>query len=312
MTGPIHTPSPAVLERAVSLLEQGQLVAIPTETVYGLGADASNANAVASIYALKDRPSFNPLIAHCKSVDAAFAHGQVTPGARKLANAFWPGPLTLVLEATEHCAVCRLARAGLDTIAVRVPAHPVLSELLQIFGRPIVAPSANPSGRISPTRAEHVAADFGDQIEMILQGGPSAAGLESTIVDARESEPVLLRKGPISQSDIEAVWPGLKTNLGAPDAPRAPGQLLRHYAPNAALRLNVITPEAGELLLGFGQVVGDVTLSATGDLSEAAANLFDHIRSLDTRTTRIAVAPIPEHGIGAAINDRLTRAAEKR
>lgn len=312
MSEQILTPERGGIDRALALLERGQLVALPTETVYGLGADAENAEAVAAIFALKSRPTFNPLIAHCHSADLAFAQGKTTPGARLLAERFWPGPLTLVLDISTECRVCSLARAGLDTTALRVPAHPVMSEVLRQFGRPIVAPSANPSGQLSPTRAQHVATDFGDKIEFILDGGPCEAGVESTIVDARGETPVLLRQGPISTADIEAVWPGIQSDLSSPDSPRAPGQLLRHYAPNARLRLNATKAEPGELLLGFGEVDGDRNLSERGDLVEAAAGLFDLLRALDGQTNRIAVAPIPSAGIGAAINDRLTRAAETK
>lgn len=312
MAEQILTPERGGIDRALTLLDQGQPVALPTETVYGLGADAENAEAVAAIYALKSRPAFNPLIAHCYSADQAFAQGVATAGARRLAERFWPGPLTLVLDISRGCRVCSLARAGLDTIALRVPAHPVMREVLRQFGRPIVAPSANPSGQVSPTRAEHVAADFGDTLEFILDGGPCAAGVESTIIDARGDTPVLLRQGPISAEDIERVWPGIHADLTPPGAPRAPGQLLRHYAPKARLRLNAKSSEPGELLLGFGEVGGDRNLSERGDLVEAAAHLFDQLRALDGQTDRIAVAPIPSMGIGAAINDRLNRAAETK
>lgn len=312
MSDQIASPEKGGLERALVLLQAGRPIAIPTETVYGLGADAANADAVARIYALKERPTFNPLIAHCASIDTAFEQGRATPGAELLASTFWPGPLTLVLDIHPSCTVCSLARSGLDTIAVRVPAHPITANLLKRFGRPIVAPSANPSGRISPTRPEHVAADFGDRIELILDGGPCEAGLESTIIDARGEVPVLLRQGPIPAAEIDAIWPGLKSDMTAPDAPRAPGQLLRHYAPKAALRLNATKAHPDEVLLGFGTVEGDVSLSQSGDLIEAAAKLFDQLRTLDEKTDRIAVAPIPNAGIGAAINDRLNRAAETK
>lgn len=312
MAEQILTPERGGIDRAVALLEQGQPVALPTETVYGLGADAENADAVAAIYALKSRPAFNPLIAHCHSVEMAFAQGHATQGAQRLAERFWPGPLTLVLDISDSCRVCSLARAGLETIALRVPAHPVMSEVLRRFGRPIVAPSANPSGKISPTSAAHVSADFGEKLGFILDGGPCEAGVESTIVDARGDTAVLLRQGPVSIEELDTIWPGVQSDLTSPDAPRAPGQLLRHYAPNARLRLNATRAEPGELLLGFGDIQGDATLSKDGDLVEAAARLFDQLRLLDAKTGHIAVAPIPNIGIGAAINDRLNRAAETK
>ncbi|MEQ8557148.1 MAG: L-threonylcarbamoyladenylate synthase [Henriciella sp.] len=311
MTAPVLSPAPEAIENAVSILQAGGLVAMPTETVYGLAADAANPDAVAAIYTVKERPVFNPLIAHVASQDAAFAQGDFSDQARTLAAAFWPGPLTLVVNATPQTTVCDLARAGLETLALRVPAHPVARALLEAFGGPLVAPSANPSGRISPTRAEHVATDMGEKIDLILDGGACEQGIESTVIDACGETPVLLRRGTITPDQIEAVWPGLAEG-GDEGRPVSPGQLLRHYAPDAALRLNADAPEPGEAFLGFGPGEATANLSATGNLAEAAANLFAMLRALDRTHDRIAVAPIPMEGLGAAINDRLVRAANRR
>jgi len=311
MTAPVLFPVHEAIENAVSILRAGGLVAMPTETVYGLAADAANPDAVAAIYTVKERPVFNPLIAHVASQDAAFAQGDFSDKARTLAAAFWPGPLTLVVNATAQTTVCDLARAGLETLALRVPAHPIARALLEAFGGPLVAPSANPSGRISPTRAEHVATDMGEKIDLILDGGACEQGIESTVIDARGETPVLLRRGTITPDQIETVWPGLAEG-GDEGRPVSPGQLLRHYAPDAALRLNADAPEPGEAFLGFGPGEATANLSATGDLAEAAANLFAMLRALDRTHDRIAVAPIPMEGLGAAINDRLVRAANRR
>ncbi len=311
MTAPVLLPDPDTIRNATAILSRGGLVAMPTETVYGLAGDATNPKAVARIYAVKERPVFNPLIAHVASPHAAFAQGAFSPEARELALHFWPGPLTLVVNATPDTTVCDLARAGLDTLALRVPAHPDAQALLEEFGKPLVAPSANPSGRISPTQAAHVAADLGDKIDLILDGGPCREGIESTVIDARWATPALLRKGTLSPAMIDAVWPGL-TEGGGEGQPVSPGQLLRHYAPDAALRLNADSPAPGEAFLGFGAVSGaTLNLSPSGDLAEAAANLFAMLRELDKTHDRIAVAPIPGDGLGAAINDRLVRAANR-
>ena len=297
------------LARAASLLGQGGLVAFPTETVYGLGADATNDVAVARIFAAKGRPSFNPLIVHVPDLDAARAIAQVTPEAARLAAAFWPGALTLIMPLRPG-AVSRLVTAGLDTVALRVPAHPLARDLLRAAGRPIAAPSANPSGRVSPTRAAHVAAGLDGRIDAILDGGPCEVGVESTIVDPGPP-PRLLRAGGIPSEAIEAA-------LGAPLAApaggiTAPGQLASHYAPTGTLRLNVCDPDPGETHIGFGPGPADLTLSPSGDLVEAAANLFDILHKLDAMgATRISVAPIPDTGLGRAINDRLRRAAAPR
>jgi L-threonylcarbamoyladenylate synthase len=308
MAAPVCLPDETALDKAVSLLARGGLVGMPTETVYGLAADAANPDAVAQIYSVKGRPSFNPLIAHVATLEDAFAQGDFSTEARALAATFWPGPLTLVVNKVPETTVCDLARAGLPTLAIRVPAHPVAQALLQRFGRPVVAPSANPSGRISPTEAPHVAADMGDAIDMVLDGGASEVGLESTVIDARGTHPVLLRLGTITSDQISAIWPGIEMG-GSEGKPVSPGQLLRHYAPDAALRLNVAEPQPDEAFLGFGPVEATLNLSPSGDLLEAAANLFAMLRRLDADHTRIAVAPIPNEGLGAAINDRLARAA---
>ena len=295
---------------AVTVLNEGGLVAMPTETVYGLAANASDGVAVASIYAAKGRPQFNPLIAHVSSMEMALKEGHFSIHARALAEAFWPGPLTLVLDVAETGAVSELARAGLDSIALRMPRHPIARHLIEAFGGPLVAPSANPSGKISPTLSQHVASDMGDKVDLILDGGACMAGVESTIIDARGERPALLRPGSLDPADIEEVWPGLIRPALNPDAPQSPGQLLRHYAPKAKLRLNVKVPDTGEAYLGFGPMEATLNLSTTSDLNEAAANLFAMLRDLDARFDRIAVAPVPTKGLGEAINDRLTRAAK--
>nr|WP_070960060.1 L-threonylcarbamoyladenylate synthase [Hyphomonas sp. Mor2] len=310
MSAPVLPSSDAAIARAVETLQAGGLVAMPTETVYGLAANAANAGAVARLYEAKGRPRFNPLISHVASLELARKQGLFTPQALALAEAFWPGPLTLVVDAAPDGTVCDLARAGLPSVALRMPNHPVAQALLTAFGAPLVAPSANPSGQISPTRAAHVAADMGERVDLILDGGTCTSGLESTIIDARGEQPALLRPGSLAPEEIERVWPGLLRPALNPDAPQSPGQLLRHYAPNARLRLNAITPDDGEAFLGFGPVEATLNLSLSGDLTEAAANLFSMLRQLDERHERIAVAPIPDHGLGEAINDRLTRAAK--
>ena len=311
MGTPILPPTPENIARAVAALRAGELVAMPTETVYGLAGDASNPQAVERIYDTKQRPGFNPLIGHVASPEAAFTRGSFSDQAKQLARTFWPGSLTLVVEAARDIDICPRARAGLDSIALRVPAHPVAQALLSAFGGPLVAPSANPSGRISPTEAAHVAADLTTGLAMVLDGGPCHAGLESTIIDARGPNPVLLRPGAIAADEIEAVWPGLVRSGGNTQAPASPGQLLRHYAPKARLRLNAKGAEPGEALLGFGPMACDLNLSETGDLGVAARNLFAMLRQLDATFDRIAVAAIPKKGLGEAINDRLARAARK-
>lgn len=302
----------AGIARAAALLAAGELVAIPTETVYGLAGDARSDRTVARIYEAKGRPSFNPLIVHLPSVEAARRIAILTPEAERLAAAFWPGPLTLVLPLRPEAGISPLVTAGLDTVAIRLPAHPVAQALLRAFGGPLAAPSANPSGRISPTRPDHVLDGLSGRIAAVLDGGACAVGVESTIVGLA-GPAALLRPGGIPAEAIEAV-------LGHPlaaagDGITAPGQLASHYAPAARLRLDVLTPDPDEVHIGFGPVAGDLTLSASGDLVEAAANLFHILREADRRAGaggRIAAAPVPHHGLGLAINDRLRRAAAPR
>ncbi|NMD07952.1 MAG: threonylcarbamoyl-AMP synthase [Phyllobacteriaceae bacterium] len=301
------------IAQAADVLRRGGLVAFPTETVYGLGGDACSDAAVARIFAAKGRPQFNPLISHVADLAAAEQLGQFTPAAHKLAEAFWPGPLTIVVERVADCPVSLLASAGLSSIALRVPSHPVAQALLRSFGGPVVAPSANASGKISPTSADHVRRSLGKAVDVILDGGPSQVGLESTVVSFLGATPQLLRPGGIARVQIEDCL-GMK--LAAADAGplHAPGQLESHYAPRAAMRLNVERPEPREIFLGFGpHSHGAHTLSERGDVNEAAANLFRMLHVLDAAgATRIAVAPIPNTGLGEAINDRLRRAAAPR
>lgn len=303
------------IEAAARALREGQLVAFPTETVYGLGADASNGEAVARVYAAKGRPSFNPLIAHVPDAAAAFALGDFSPEAKALAESFWPGPLSLVVPRTPDCPVSLLASSGLDSIAIRVPSHPVALDLLRAVGRPVVAPSANPSGRISPTTAEHVRRHLKDRLAMVLDGGRCRVGVESTVVSCLAEGPRLLRAGGIPRAEIETVLGHAIAVETHSARPHAPGQMLSHYAPHAELRLNAEAPRDGEAYLGFGPLHahGPFTLSAKGDLVEAAASLFGLLHEIDaTGVARIAVAPIPHHGLGEAINDRLLRAAAPR
>ena len=299
------------MTRAANILRDGGLVGLPTETVYGLAARADDAAAVAKIYAAKGRPSFNPLIAHVADIEMAQREGLFSRAALDLAAEAWPGPLTMVVDLAPTATVCDLARAGLDSIAIRIPAHPVAQDMLAEVDMPLVAPSANPSGKISPTLATHVAADMGDKIDLIVDGGACEAGVESTIVDARGGRFTLLRHGSLSPDILTKFGVQTKTVSDDQDAPVAPGQLLRHYAPNARLRLNADAPHAGEALLGFGPVDAAMNLSPSGDLHEAAANLFAMLRALDAVHAQIAVSPIPQHDLGLAINDRLTRAAER-
>ncbi|HLQ18281.1 MAG TPA: L-threonylcarbamoyladenylate synthase [Tabrizicola sp.] len=292
----------------------GELVAFPTETVYGLGGDARDDRAVARIYEAKGRPSFNPLIVHVPDLAAVERIAHVGPKARWLAAAFWPGPLTLVLPAKDGGGISPLVTAGLETVAVRVPAHPVAQRLLRAFGGPLAAPSANPSGRISPTRASHVLDGLTGRIAAVLDGGPCEVGLESTIVVA-DPDPVLLRPGGIPVEALEAFLGQVVASGGDAGKPSAPGQLASHYAPDAAVRLEATEARAGEVLVGFGPVAGDLSLSRSGDLVEAAARLFQTLREADRLAGpggRIAFAPIPATGIGRAINDRLQRAAAPR
>jgi len=304
---------------ATRVLAEGGLVAFPTETVYGLGADATNGEAIARLYAAKGRPRFNPLIAHVKSAAAASAFARFSSRAKKLAEAFWPGPLTLVLPKADGCPVSELATAGLDSIAVRVPAHPVARDLLRALDKPVVAPSANQSGHVSPTTAEHVRADLDGRVDLILDGGATHVGIESTIVSCLDV-PTLLRPGGLPREEIERVLGHALLDLEQPmsdDAPLAPGMLASHYAPRTPLRLNAHDVRTGEALLAFGHsapnAVHVLNLSPSGDIVEAAANLFSHLRALDASGANgIAVMPIPNEGLGEAINDRLARAAAPR
>lgn len=304
--------SPADLDRAAELLRQGALVAFPTETVYGLGGDACQGEAVAAIYTAKGRPSFNPLIAHVADVETAQKLVQWSDTAEKLARAFWPGPLTLVLPLREGHGVSGLVTAGLSTLAVRVPAHPTAQSLLQRVGGPVAAPSANPSGRISPTTADHVMAGLQGRIAAVVEDGACGVGVESTILGVEDEKVVLLRPGGLAVEDIETLLDQRVLTRDAKAKLTAPGQMLSHYAPNATVRLNAETAKEGELFLGFGPFEGDLNLSPTGDLTEAAANLFEYLHQLDAKHLPIAVAPIPDHGLGLAINDRLRRAAAPR
>ena len=315
----------AAVAAAARVLGEGGLVAFPTETVYGLGADATNPAAIARLYQAKGRPAFNPLIAHVGELSAARQIAGFDATALALAEAFWPGPLTLVLPKTPDCAVADLATAGLDTVAIRIPAHPVSRDILRVFGGPVVAPSANLSGHVSPTTAAHVQSDLAGRIDLIVDGGAVAVGVESTIVGCF-LEPMLLRPGGVPRADIERllgralVQPPEDTDSDN-GQPLAPGMLASHYAPRTKVRLNAIHLEPGEALLAFG--LGAISgidaastvmnLSERGDLAEAAANLFGYLRTLDTKGAHtIAVMPIPHDGLGEAINDRLRRAAVGR
>jgi len=306
-------PDAGGVAEAAEILRAGGLVSFPTETVYGLGGDATNDRAVARIFAAKGRPSFNPLIVHLPDVATVSRFARLEGEAERLADAFWPGPLTLVLPLRDGGGLSPLVSAGLPTVAVRVPDHPLARALLAETGRPVAAPSANPSGRISPTTAEHVLAGLGGRIEAVLDGGPCAVGVESTIVGF-DPAPVLLRPGGLPVEAIEACL-GAPLLHHAPDAAiNAPGQLASHYAPEAPLRLNATTARPGERLLGFGPVEGaTLNLSPSGDMVEAAANLFHHLHALDAGgAAPIAVSPVPDIGLGRAINDRLRRAAAPR
>lgn len=302
---------PAAIEEAVRLIRAGWPVAVPTETVYGLAADATEPAAVARIYEAKGRPGFNPLIVHVSGVEQAETIGEVSEAARRLAERYWPGPLTVVVSRRAGAGVAEAVTAGLPTVALRCPAHPVMRELLTACGRPLAAPSANHSGSISPTTAAHVIESLGSRVPLVIDGGATALGLESTIVGVGEDGIRLLRAGPIDFDEVLATA-GLAAASGS-GAIEAPGQLASHYAPGKPVRLNATAARDGEWLIGFGPVTGDETLSASGDLGQAAAGLFAALHRADRQPRpRIAVAPIPEQGLGAAINDRLRRAAAPR
>ncbi len=307
MSDPFRT----TLEEAAALLRGGKLCAFPTETVYGLGADATNPDAVLAIYETKGRPRFNPLIVHCADLAMAERFAQFSTLARELAEKFWPGPLSLVLPLRDGNGLADIATAGLDTVALRVPDHPLALDLLRATDLPLAAPSANPSGKISATTAAHVLAGLDGKIAAVLDDGACSVGLESTIIGLTGPRPTLLRAGGLPSEAIEAA---LGQTLEIVDGAEiiAPGQLASHYAPGAAVRLDAETAGPGEVLLGFGTMICDLNLSPAGDLTEAAAKLFDHLHQLDATGQSIAVAPIPDRGLGRAINDRLARAAAPR
>lgn len=305
-------PDAAGIARAAQHLAAGALVAFPTETVYGLGADARNSLAVARIFEAKGRPRFNPLIVHVASLELAQTYVHWSHQAEVLARAFWPGPLTLVLPLRADAGLSDLVTADLPSLAIRVPAHPLARQLLTAFNGPVAAPSANPSGRISPTTAAHVIAGLDGRIEAVLDGGPCPVGLESTIIGLT-GEPTLLRHGGLAQEQIEALLGHPLQQDTTPGKLTAPGQMESHYAPNARIRLHATSAAPGEVLLGFGPMPCTLNLSPTGSLTEAAANLFPHLHRLDAGDANtIAIAPIPETGLGRAINDRLRRAAAPR
>ena len=312
---PIRAIDAAAMNEAAKLIRDGALVAFPTETVYGLGGDATNADAVARIFAAKGRPSFNPLISHVPDIRTAHDIAVFDDRAVDLANSYWPGPLTMVLPINPKRSVAELTTAGLDSIAVRIPGSASARKFLNICGVPVAAPSANRSGGVSPTRAEHVQMSLPGPDEggpaMILDGGACDVGLESTVIDLTTEIPTLLRPGGLSIDDMETILGEIEIAGDDNTAPKSPGMMSRHYAPNAALRMNVKKPEKGEAFIGFGfvSVFGQPNLSPDGDLLEAAVNLFKILHALDASgTKRIAVAPIPDEDIGMAINDRLRRA----
>lgn len=302
------------IKEASNFLRAGELVAFPTETVYGLGADATNDTAVAKIFEIKGRPQFNPLISHLPSAQHAFELGDFSTIAKQLASTFWPGPITFVVPRSNNCPISWLTSAGLETIAIRVPDHPVARELLELANVPVAAPSANISGRISPTRSDHVREEFGSNIFSILEGGDCRVGLESTVLDLSGSTPILLRPGRITQKQLETRIGKIKIATEI-DAISSPGMLASHYAPEAEVRIGVTAFMEGEAFLGFGETSFELypNLSPRGDLVEAASNLFHMMRELDKKNPKcIAVAPIPNEGLGLAINDRLQRAAAPR
>ena len=311
----IRLAAPA-LDQAAALLRAGEIVAFPTETVYGLGGDATSDESVAAIFAAKGRPRFNPLIVHLSRADQAERLALIDSRAALLMRRFWPGPLSLVLRRAPPCPISLLASAGLDTLALRVPAHPLALELLRAVGRPVAAPSANRSGRVSPTTADHVLSELDAHIAAVLDGGSCRVGVESTVVDLSGKTPLLLRPGGIATEELETLL-GPLAAASPEDAPRAPGMLASHYAPSLPLRLSATSVDAREALLAFGPDAPTGAretrwLSRSDDVEEAAANLFAMLRALDrAEFTAIAVMPIPEHGLGRAVNDRLRRAATR-
>ncbi len=318
MTASILPATPEAIERAARLIREGGLVAFPTETVYGLAGDATSEEAVARIFAAKGRPRFNPLIIHVPGLAEADALAAFDERARLAAGRFWPGPLSLVLPRRPECGLSLLASAGLDTVALRAPAHAVAQALLRAAGRPIAAPSANRSGRVSPTTAAHVATELDDQVALILDAGPCLVGVESTVLDLTGPTPALLRAGGVTLEELRAVFGQIEVPGAGEDAPRAPGRLPSHYAPGLPVRLDAVDARPGEALLAFGPEAPAgfaevLFLSRSGDLAEAAANLFAMLRRLDRpEFSGIAVMPIPEVGLGRAINDRLRRAAASK
>lgn len=315
----IVVPTPETLEQAGALLRDGKLVAFPTETVYGLGGDATDERAIAAIYAAKGRPSFNPLIAHVACKQDALPLVVWSDLAERLSTAFWPGPLTFVLPRAASSPVALLASAGLDSIAIRCPDHPVAQAVIKAAGRPIAAPSANASGKLSPTEALHVQESLGDKVDLILDGGPCRVGLESTVLDLSDGQPTILRHGGVTKAQIEALIGPVREALHDDSAPKSPGMTLSHYAPALPVRLNVTQarPDEAFLLLGDETLYQGgavrLNLSPTGDLVEAAAHMFGMLRQLDQKRFHgIAVAPVPMEGIGVAMNDRLSRAASPR
>lgn len=310
----IYQYTPQNIQTAAEIIKNGGLVAFPTETVYGLGADVYNAKAVAAIFAAKQRPNFDPLISHIADVDFLKEYAATDERVFALARRFWPGPLTLVLNRIEEKPSIDLACSGLRTITVRMPNHQIALDLIRQSGVPIVAPSANKYQSVSPTTAQHVADSLGNAVDMILDGGACKVGVESTIIDLTQKNIVMLRAGGTSKEDIEEfLGEKIAISAGNPAMPTAPGQLLRHYAPHNTLQINIIKPKPDEYFIGFGNIDGNLNLSLSGDLKEAAANLFAYLRLADTQAKygKIAVAPIPNNGLGLAINDRLKRASHK-
>ncbi len=303
-----------MIENAVAILKNGGLVALPTETVYGLGADATNADAIAKVFELKNRPQFNPLISHVSDLEMAIQFGNFDDTAIKLANSFWPGPLTIIVPRIENCEVCDLACAGLETIALRAPNHEIAQKIIAKFAKPIAAPSANISGHVSPTSAHHVETEFGEKLELIIDGGECQIGLESTVVSVLDGDVTILRHGAIGAEEIEKAigFAPQIANLHDETSPKSPGMMLRHYAPRTPVYMNSIEKNNGEILIGFGEMDCNFNLSKTSNLAQAAANLYKHLRAADELSPKaIKIAPIPAIGIGIAINDRLSRAIVK-